>query len=273
MGMRHGAIIAMLDDQRRGNRRGWLMGRRVWLLGLSIALLCGPGAFIGAPPAGAATTISAGDFAADCNADGIWTFPPIGGLTPVFVRGGVGELTADCTAIIPVGGTLNFIDATLTSKCCGLTVLGAGNTTLGIASVFDLTGGISVLLGFTIQQPFVAGGSGRVFVKTASLRGDHVSLRASPDPDLGGVVQVVGSDLTSLGGGIDVEAGILGQASVSSSSLTAGGGDIVVSTAALSRTSAVGNRFATVAPHAVLITTGAFGICVSAANTPAVPCA
>jgi uncharacterized glyoxalase superfamily protein PhnB len=273
MGVHRRAIIAMLEHRGRGDRRERLMRRALVLLGVSIALVCGPGAIIGVPPAGAATTITAADFAADCNADGIWGFPPIGGLTPVVhVRGGVGELTTNCQAIIPVRGTLNFIDATLTSKCCGLAVLGARNTTLGIASVFDLTGSINVLLGFTIPQPFIAGGAGRIFVKTASLRGDNVRLRASPDPDLGGVVQVIGSDLTSLGGGIDVQAGILGQASVSNSSLTAGGGDIVISTAALSRTAATGNRFVTVAPYAVRITTGAFGICISVANAPAVPC-
>lgn len=244
------------------------MRRGFVLLALSFGLALGPGTML-APPAGA-ETIDSEEFAKDCNADGIF-----GGLrSPVIVQGGLGELTRDCLVAVALGATLNFVGAGLSSKCCGMTVLGGADTTAGFSrSKFDLAGHLSVRLGAALgDPPQVPGGVGRIWVKGSLLRAaERVDLHAS-DPGADGTVDVIASDVEAPGGEIAITAGNFGKAFVLNSDLNAGAGNIEISSDAVGTTVATGNDFFTVAPYVVEISTGLLGFCRSSANTPRVPC-
>ena len=219
-------------------------------------------------PAGAARG-DAGDFARDCNDDGIVR---IDGVQKYI--GGTAAITRHCNVAMSPGSLLVFRDVELKGSG-GLAAISAReNTTVKVlSSTIVVDGPLELTAGCCAGDAGVPEQNGTVIVKRSTLSGTSLQLLASFDwPD--GRVVVRSSSLTGSGPlGVQVRASDLGGSDglvrVVDTEITSGG-DVLIRTGATGKTVARRNTF--VAPGSVDITTGRGGICRSSDNRPPTAC-
>jgi hypothetical protein len=228
--------------------------------------------WLGQAPAGASTPTAA-DLAADCNADGELLVPK-----SVQYNGGTGWITRDCRVTMAPGAQLVLTKVTLLSKCCFFVISGSSHDTevLVIDSRTDLAGPLQLVAGCCAGEPGEE--NGHVRVERSFLVASSIEVGASVNNPRGRV-EVVASRLRTTmpatAPSINIWAshgtfgGSDGVAFVSGSELTSAD-RIRIATGSWGSTTARSNTFT--APGAVVLTTGPGGVCATFANVPAVPC-
>jgi hypothetical protein len=223
---------------------------------------------IPAAPAAAARGV-AGDFAADCNDDGIVT---VSGVQKYV--GGSGTIVGDCIVGLDTGATLVFRDVELSGTGNLVAISSPDHTTLKvIGSVIKVAGALELTAGCCAGDQLVPENDGTVIVKNSTLAGDSLQLIASFDWPSGKVV-VRNSTLEGSGRlGVQVRASNLagsdGVVRVLDSSITSGG-DVWIATGTDGLTVARRDTFS--AAGAVTISTGTGGSCRSSGHTPPTAC-
>lgn len=220
-----------------------------------------------AAPASAAPP-TAGDFAADCNADGV---VEIDG-NQRYVRG-TGVLTRHCNVNLAPGSRLDFRRVTITGE--GLSIISSPNdiTIRVLRSRLIMTGPLELTAGCCAGDGEVPEDHGRVVVRRSSLSGSSIQLMASFDGANGRVI-VRRSSLTATGDqGIQIRAsdlgGVEGRVRVRRSVMTSAG-DLLIRTG--TEGSTLVRRNLTSVEGEVTIATGEDGRCRSRANTPELAC-
>ena len=221
-----------------------------------------------AAPSASAARLSAGDFAADCNADG--TVAVSG--TQRYV-GGTGTIKGDCIVTMEAGSKLVLRNATISSSGSLVAISTPADTTIRIVgSSIMVDGTLELTAGCCSGEGDGSEANGKVAVRRSTLSGSNVQLLASFD-DSDGKVSVRHSSITATDGDIQIRASDLagadGLVRVKHSRLTATG-DLQISTGTEGRTRVKHNDAAI--EGSVEVSTGDDGTCRSRRNTPELPC-
>lgn len=223
---------------------------------------------IGLTAKASAAPPTAGDFAADCNADGV---VEVDG-NQRYVRG-TGVLTRHCNVNLTPGSRLMLRGVTLSGE--GLSAISSPNdTTIRVVnSRLMMTGPLELTTGCCAGGDEVPDDNGRVVVRRSSLVGSSIQLMASFDGANGRVI-VRNSSLTATGElGIQVRASDLGGAEGRvrvRGSVIASAGDLLIRTGTEGRTHV--RRNLTSVEGEVAISTGDDGRCRTRANIPELTC-
>jgi hypothetical protein len=226
-----------------------------------------------AAPAGAATRTGA-DFAADCNDDGLVT---LSGGTQI-VTGGTANLTRLCyvTSTAPV--LLWFHDVTVSGDST-LVMSPIGNSVIAVTNAtFDIgKGDLQFTPGGTRGDPGVGNDDAVSYITGSTLRGASVEVGASVGGALG-TVYLVNNTVEStvpmpafpLRFGVHVDTGVSSRIVVGLDHLRSAQG-IKIDTFGVGSALVLYNTFDPgIGTSVVHVPAG--GSCVSAVNTPGVPC-
>ncbi|MEM7287731.1 MAG: hypothetical protein AAF480_15370 [Actinomycetota bacterium] len=219
-------------------------------------------------PSASAARLSAADFAADCNDDGV-----VSVSAKQRYVGGTGDLTRDCIVTMEPGSKLVFRDATITGTGSLVAISSPADTTIRVVrSSIAVAGQLEMTAGCCSGEGDGSEAGGKVAVRDSRLSASSVQLVASFD-DAGGKVSVRRSSVTATDGDIQIRASDLGgtdgRVRVKRSRLNAAD-DLRISTGTAGKTRVVWNDAAI--GGSVEVLTGVDGTCRSRANTPELPC-
>ena len=219
-------------------------------------------------PSASAARLTAADFAADCNADGV---VEVSG-TQRYV-GGSGAIKGDCTITMEPGSKLVLRNASITSTGSLVAISSPADTKIRIIrSSITVAGALELTAGCCSGEGDGSESDGKVVVRRSHLVAASVQLVASFD-DANGKVSVRRSSITATDGDIQIRAsdlaGTEGHVRVKRSQLTAAG-DLQIRTGEAGKTRVVRNVAAI--EGSVEVSTGEDGHCRSRRNTPELPC-